>query len=145
MEHYSPKEFIPVDASIHSIDASNSWSHLEDNEKKYAYYMARAAWEGSKICWFQRSYESPALLVLLKLVFAHGVQSLKEQSGVSDTEWKQFTVYSASVFQNCGNFKSFGDTKFVPELPPTRFEHIIFSAKAYLEHKPVFDHIWEVI
>jgi dipeptidyl-peptidase-3 len=32
--------------------------------------MSKAAWEGSKICWFQRSYESPGLFVLLKLIFS---------------------------------------------------------------------------
>jgi len=53
--------------------------------------MTRAAWDGSKICWFQRSYESPALFVLLKLVFSEGVQKFKEDvlaAGLSEDEWK---------------------------------------------------------
>ena len=49
--------------------------------------MARASWEGSKICWFQRSYESPGLLVLLKLVFAEGVDKLKDRANVSNEEF----------------------------------------------------------
>jgi len=40
-------------------------------------------------------------------------------------------VYGASVFQNCGNFKSFGDTKFVPELEPTAFKKIVELSDAY--------------
>ena len=46
----------------------------------YAYYMTRASWEGSKICWFQRSYEGPALFVLLKLVFGRGIVNAKAKA-----------------------------------------------------------------
>jgi dipeptidyl-peptidase-3 len=96
--------------------------------------MARASWEGSKICWFQRSYESPALFVLLKAIFSNGVENLYKSSkavGVSDDEWKQMMVYSAAVFNNCGNYKSFGDTKFVPENSPESFTNIVKASEAY--------------
>ena len=117
--HFSPKEFIPLTTPIHKICASKSFSQLELKHKKYAYHMAQASWLGSKICWFQRSYEAPALLVLLKSMFAGGLPAFKEASikaGLSEEEWQQLTAYSAGVFQNCGNYLSFGDTKFVPEL-----------------------------
>jgi dipeptidyl-peptidase-3 len=87
--------------------------------------MSRAAWEGSKICYFQRSYESPALFVLLKLVFTTDMAALKQRvfsAGLTESEWAQMLAYSAAVFQNCGNYKSFGDTKFVPELSPDAFK-----------------------
>jgi len=83
--------------------------------------MSRACWLGSKICWFQRSYEAPALFVLLKAVFSSDISELKAsslQGGVSEEEWTQMLAYSAAVFQNCGNYLSFGDTKFVPQLNP---------------------------
>jgi len=136
VESYTPKEFIPVETSIHVFQAESSWNQLATNEKLYAYYMARAAWEGSKISWFQRSYESPALFVLLKLVFCQGIDTLKERAtkdGVSETEWRQFLAYSAAVFQNCGNFKSFGDTKFVPELSMEQFLAVVKSSQAYVD------------
>jgi len=37
-------------------------------------------------------------------------------------------AYSAAVFQNCGNYKAFGDTKFVPELPQEEFHKVISQA-----------------
>lgn len=110
--------------------------------------MAKAAWEGSKICWFQRSYEAPALLVLLKLVFSKGLEQTKSkalEAGLSEETWTQFMAYSAAVFNNCGNFRSFGDTKFVPELSAEDFKRLIESCEAYATHKDVIDTIWERI
>lgn len=146
---HKPKDFIPVTTNIHYIDAKDSFGQLNDDEQKYAYYMARAAWEGSKICWFQRSYESPALLVLLKLVYSSGIEKLKEATlatgSVSEEQWKQFVAYSAAVFQNCGNFKSFGDTKFVPELSLDHFTAIVKASDAYKNYQQVLDSILERI
>lgn len=99
--------------------------------------MARASWEGSKVCWFQRSYEGPGLFVLLKLIFGKGIVTLKEQSlaaGVTEAQWTQFMAYSAAVFNNCGNFRSFGDTKFVPELDSAAFKKIFESSSAFETH-----------
>lgn len=90
--------------------------------------MARASWLGSRVSWFQRSAESPALLVVLHKLFQNGVPKLKETcSFLTDDELNQLLAYSAGVFNNCGNFKSFGDTKFVPELSPTRMRQVIES------------------
>lgn len=70
LSKWSAKEFIPVTTTIHSIECGSAFGQLTRREKLYAYHLSRAAWEGSKVCWFQRSYESPALLVLLKLLFS---------------------------------------------------------------------------
>ncbi len=69
MQPAKAKEFIPVSTVIHRIECSPAWQQLEKRERMYAYYLTRASWEGCKVTWFQTSYESPALLVLLKLMF----------------------------------------------------------------------------
>lgn len=51
-------------------------------------------------------------------------------------------AYSAAVFNNCGNFRSFGDTKFVPELDAVAFWKIVESCSAYQTHGDVLDDIW---
>lgn len=50
---------------------------------------------------------------------------------INDEEWRMLLAYSAAVFQNCGNYKAFGDTKFVPEIESEKFHAIVKSADAY--------------
>jgi dipeptidyl-peptidase-3 len=140
---HKPEEFKPIDTPIHYIDSEVSFSQLSDKEALYAFYMTRASWEGAKICYFQRSYESPALMVLFSLVFGDG-PALKGDAiaaGVTELEWQQMCVYVAAVFQNCGNFSSFGDKKFVPELTPEKFKAIVKASSAYKTHTSIIDEI----
>jgi len=148
LKKYLPKEIIPVHTQIHQIEAAASWSQLTRTEKMYAYYLARASWEGAKICWFQRSYESPALLVLLQLVYSQSLSKLRQSAlerNVSEAEWRQMLAYSAAVFDNHGNYRSFGDTKFVPELEPEKFEAVIRASESYQTHQEVIDKILALI
>lgn len=87
--------------------------------------MAKASWQGSRICWFQRSAESPALLVILHTIWQDPAKLRADNADVSDEQWEQLKAYSSAVFNNCGNFKSFGDTKFVPQLSPHVFRSIV--------------------
>ena len=82
-------------------------------------------------------------MVLFSLVFGDGL-AFKEDvlaAGVTDLEWKQMCVYVAAVFQNCGNYSSFGDKKFVPELDSDKFKAIIKASKAYKTHASIIDNI----
>jgi len=54
-------------------------------------------------------------------------------------------AYSAAVFQNCGNFKAFGDSKFVPELPAEEFHSVLRKSECYKTHSDVIEHIWAMI
>ena len=62
------------------------------------------------------------------------LKSQSLQNGITETEWRQMLAYSAAVFTNCGNYKSFGDTKFVPELGPEAFKKIVKSSENYKSH-----------
>jgi dipeptidyl-peptidase III len=44
----------------------------------------------------------------------------QQESGLSDEELKSFLDYSAQFLGNCGNYKSFGDSKFVPRIIESR-------------------------
>lgn len=138
MESFSPQEIIQERAPVHAIKCGDAWNQLDEKEKLYAYYFTRACWEGSMICWFQRSYESPALFILLQIVLTQDLDKLKEkaiENGVQVEEFSQFISYAAGVYQNCGNYRSFGDTKFVPECAPEKFWKIVESSDNYSIHK----------
>ena len=49
------------------------------------------------------------------------------------------------MFENCGNYKSFGDTKFVPEVPAEDLSSVLKKAECYKSHKDIVDSIWERI
>jgi dipeptidyl-peptidase-3 len=54
-------------------------------------------------------------------------------------------AYSAAVFQNCGNYKSFGDTKFVPELSPESFRKIVQASEGYKQNGVLLEKILDRI
>lgn len=141
-------QIIPVETDVHFLDCSAAWPLLTEKEQLYAYHFTRASWEGAKICAFQRSYESPALFVLLRAIFAEGHKSLKEKAiaqGVTETEWKQFLAYSAATLQNMGNYRSFGDKKFIPELPIDKFWTVIKASETYNKHPTEITDIWKTL
>jgi len=49
-------------------------------------------------------------------------KALQEKAGISDEELKYFMEYSSMFLGNCGNYKSFGDSKFVPRGNEKSFE-----------------------
>ena len=90
---------------------------MKQKQATYAYYFAKASWSGSVICYFERSYESPALLYLILKGFVGGAKNTVEgmKGKFDELIVKQILVYLSAVIDNAGNYKSFGDTKFVPE------------------------------
>lgn len=140
-------EFVSVASRVHSIECSKAFSQLNAKERAYAYYFTRASWEGAKICYFQRSYEAPAFFYLFQKIFiSQSIAELKtlatgDALKFSDAEWTQLIVYIAAFFQNCGNYKSFGDTKFVPEVSKEKFVAWIRATKAYSLESARFEEI----
>jgi dipeptidyl-peptidase-3 len=49
-------------------------------------------------------------------------KSLQTKAGISDEELKYFLEYAAMFLGNCGNYKSFGDSKFVPRGDEKAFD-----------------------
>ena len=57
------------------------------------------------------------------------------QGGLNEEEWEKILAYVAGVFTNCGNFFSYGDNKFIPEVSKEKMWGWIKSTKLY-ETKP---------
>lgn len=125
---------ISKDSPIMEIISESEFTQLEDKEKNYSYYLLKGCWEGSKICYFQKSWESPALFYILQHVFTQSLESLKQSSlenQLTGEEWEMIIRYCAAFFQYCGNYKSFGDIKFIPEVSEEKFLKFIQSSKAF--------------
>jgi len=54
------------------------------------------------------------------LVFSgQTIEDLKQAAlakNITEDDFTKFVFYSAGVLNNCGNFNSFGDDKFIPEI-----------------------------
>jgi len=125
---------VPADTGVVFLEAGTAFAGLTQKEKAYAHGLGKADWEGAKICLLQCSGESVPIFSLLQLVFsAQPVEELitaAKAKGLTDVEVDQALMYAAAFYGNIGNYKSFGDTKFVPELPAERFKILLTAGGA---------------
>lgn len=80
---------IPTTTRINAIRCTSAFNSLSVKEKLYAYFFTRASWAGSKSCYFEKSYESPALFYMFQKILAYESPSTLRASllakGVSDS------------------------------------------------------------
>ena len=124
---------IPVETSVVCLAAAAAFEGLSPKERAYALAIGRASWEGAKICLLQCSAESAPIFSLLQLVFsAQPIDELltaAKAKGLTEDEVSLAMIYVAAFYGNLGNYKSFGDTKFVPGLPVERLELLLTGAR----------------
>ena len=65
----SKPQHISIDTAFSTIDCETAFKGLDNKQAQYAYNFAKASWNGAKICFFERSYESPALLYIILKAF----------------------------------------------------------------------------
>lgn len=89
------------------------------------YYLLRASFTGTRITLRQVSPESENIFDFIVSVYksCHGDwKSLQTQMDVNDSELTYFLEYAAQFLGNCGNYKGFGDAKFVPRAKEETFD-----------------------
>lgn len=136
---------LPNDIPFVELGCSAAFSSLTETEKLYAHYLSQASWNGGLIVFLQTSPESPIILNLLIDVFVgQTLDELRELSlkHVDKDEYIAFLVYAAGILANAGNYKGFGDSKIVPDLPPEKFEKIVKSCAAYKNDTHSIDCLW---
>jgi len=136
---------IPLETPVVELKASKAFEMLTDKEKKYAYGIGKASWEGAKINLIQCSIESVPIFSLLQLLFsAQSVEELikcattttssddsnNNGAKLSKEDVAHLILYVATFYNNMGNYKSFGDTKFIPAVGPEKFELFLSYSKA---------------
>lgn len=87
--------------------------------------MCRAAFEGTRVTLRQVSPESEPIYDLILALYraCNGDWAgLAKKTQVSDEHLRHFLEYAAQFLGNCGNYKGFGDSKFIPRLPASALE-----------------------
>ncbi|KAK3745455.1 hypothetical protein RRG08_046114 [Elysia crispata] len=145
----SSQYIITNNTDVALLDCREAFAGLTEKEKLYAHHLAQASFKGGLIVLFQTSPESPGIFVLLQKLF--GVQSPEEVStlaltiGFSEEDVKAFLIYAAAFYCNMGNYKSFGDTKFVPNVDKEKVERLIKSSKAFQENNTLLQSLWDLV
>ncbi|XKL62397.1 hypothetical protein PGB90_002230 [Kerria lacca] len=137
---------LPNNQPVVTLDCKTAFNALTNKEKLYAHYLSQACWIGSLIVLLQTSRESPLIFTLLHKIFCEeSVEELKKkvETKLTEEEFKVILVYTCGLFSNAGNYKGFGDTKFVPNLPVEKFELVIKESNAYKNSPEYISSLWE--
>ncbi|KAB8339182.1 hypothetical protein FH972_022117 [Carpinus fangiana] len=125
-KHYladDPPTVVPLAIAPH-FDA------LNEKEKLYAHHLSVACFAGTRVVLRQVSAESEHIYDLIVELYNHSKgdwASLQKESGLDSDEFKAFLNYAAQFLGNGGNFKSFGDSKFIPRIPQRQFKALATS------------------
>lgn len=88
---------------------------------------------------FQVAPETPAIFALLYELFrSEPVDVLRKRAtqelGWSEAEFQALLVYVAGFYDNGGNYKSFGDAKFIPDVEPGKLRALLEKSKAFAKN-----------
>lgn len=140
---------IGADVSVAQLECKDAFEGLSDTERRYAHYVGTASWEGAKICLLQCSAEAPAVFALLMKLFhaqpAAELGAAAKAAGISDDDFQAFMVYAASFLSNLGNYKSFGDQKFIPGCPKEAFDAIVGASAAAAKDAAGVNELWSAV
>jgi dipeptidyl-peptidase III len=87
--------------------------------------MSSACFAGTRIVLRQVSQESEHIYDFIIALHKHGkgdYTALAKEAGLSEDEINAYLDYAAQFLGNNGNYKSFGDSKFVPRLEPRQLK-----------------------
>ncbi|KAJ5702458.1 dipeptidyl-peptidase III [Penicillium malachiteum] len=111
--------FADKSAPICAIPISQVFAGLSDEEKIFAHHMCRASFHGTRILLRQTSQESEAIYDLIISLYRAADGDWEELGGrlnVSHEDIDDFLDYASMFLENVGNYRSTGDTKFIPRI-----------------------------
>lgn len=103
--------------SVVRLEIEKHFDALNDKQKRYAHFISKAAFAGTRIVLRQISPESEPiydLILALHKAAAGDWPALAKKVNVDEDELTRFLEYAAMFLGNNGNYKSFGDSKFIP-------------------------------
>eukprot|EP00672_Neobodo_designis_P017462 CAMPEP_0174832582 /NCGR_PEP_ID=MMETSP1114-20130205/3750_1 /TAXON_ID=312471 /ORGANISM="Neobodo designis, Strain CCAP 1951/1" /LENGTH=682 /DNA_ID=CAMNT_0016066443 /DNA_START=44 /DNA_END=2092 /DNA_ORIENTATION=- len=126
-----PPHVTPRKVPYFRLQIAQAFAALTKTERLYAHHLNTACWHGASMCAAQVSAESPAILKLFFTLFSNNsVAQLREATAgkVEQDDFDRFVEYAALFYANLGNYKSFGDSKFIPACTPDVFSAIVAAA-----------------
>ncbi|KAG7272024.1 hypothetical protein CRUP_004183, partial [Coryphaenoides rupestris] len=137
---------LPNDIGISALDCAEAFRLLSPREQMYSHYLSRSAWYGGLAVLLQTSPESANIFVLLQKIFrkqpAAQLEPVATAAGLTSEEYQAFLVYAAGLYANMGNYKSFGDTKFIPNLPKDHLKALVFASQAFQDQPSEMEALW---
>ncbi|KAI5965361.1 MDL2 [Candida pseudojiufengensis] len=128
--------YADTEAPIVLLSASKHFNQLSStNLKKYAHYLSRASYNGSKAILDSVSKESPEIFELIMLIHEklekpktnqEYLDKIKSKS-IDDQDLIYYLEYACQFLDNMGNYKSFGDRKFIPRISKEKFRTFVDS------------------
>ena len=109
------------------LEIGPHFSALNAQQKRYAHHLSRAAFLGTRVTLAQVSPESVPiydLIVELHKACRGDYAKLAKDVGVEHEETQRWVEYAAQFLGNCGNYKGFGDSKFVPRVEADTLQKI---------------------
>ncbi|KIX94492.1 uncharacterized protein Z520_09878 [Fonsecaea multimorphosa CBS 102226] len=103
------------------LEIAPHFAALSPKQKRYAHHLSRAAFHGTRVTLAQVSPESPViydLILALHRACNGDYKKLSADASVSSSDITLWLEYAAQFFGNCGNYKGFGDSKFIPRISP---------------------------
>uniref|UniRef100_A0AAY4AM84 Dipeptidyl peptidase 3 n=1 Tax=Denticeps clupeoides TaxID=299321 RepID=A0AAY4AM84_9TELE len=136
--------YLPNDIGVSALDCGEAFRLLSPKEQLYAHYLSRASWYGGLVVLLQTSPEATSIYVLLQRLFRKQtpvqLESVAAAAGLGPEEYQAFLVYASGLYANMGNYKSFGDTKFIPNLP--KFKDLVWHSKAFQDSPSEVEALW---
>ncbi|KAF9879992.1 dipeptidyl peptidase [Colletotrichum karsti] len=110
--------------SVVRLEIEKHFEPLTDKQKRYAHFISKASFAGTRIVLRQISPESEPIydfIIALHKASGGDWNALAKKAGVDETQLTHFLEYSAQFLGNNGNYKSFGDSKFIPRADEETF------------------------
>lgn len=101
------------------LEIAPHFEALNSQQKRYAHHLSRAAFHGTRVTLAQVSPESIPiydLIVAIHKACDGDYKKLSSSTGASNDAVRQWLEYAAQFLGNCGNYKGFGDSKFIPRM-----------------------------
>ncbi|XP_064621845.1 dipeptidyl peptidase 3-like isoform X2 [Lineus longissimus] len=140
---------LPNDTGVVLLDCKTAFEGLTQKERHYAYHLSQASWYGGLIVLIQTSPEAPGVFLLLQKLFRAQTPSelevIAKALGISEGEYQALLIYAAGFYANMGNYKSFGDTKFIPDIPQDKFEALLKASAAYKADPEHIMKLWDAV